>query len=67
MQFYEEAGKKAALCLNKKEINNQVISVLPSKFGAVVEGASIYGPNSGSASDRKDEGAAGTTKESNKM
>lgn len=47
VQFEEEAGKAAALCLNKKSCNGHVLSVLPSKFPALVEGAassSYYGP-----------------------
>ena len=49
MQFEEEAGKAAALCLNKKSCNGHVLSVLPSKFPALAEGApasSYYGPAS---------------------
>lgn len=47
MQFEEEAGKAAALCLNKKSCNGHVLSVLPSKFPAIAEGtatSSYYGP-----------------------
>ena len=49
MQFYDEAGKTAALELNKKSISGHVLSVLPSKFGAVAEGNSHYGPSNPTA------------------
>ena len=45
MQFFDEAGKTAALDLNKKNISGHVLSVLPSKFGAVAEGSGHYGPS----------------------
>jgi RNA recognition motif-containing protein len=37
VQFVEESGKKAALGLNKVEVNGYTFSVLPSKFPAVAE------------------------------
>jgi RNA recognition motif-containing protein len=37
VQFVEESGKKAALGLNKVEIDGHTFSVLPSKFPAVAE------------------------------
>jgi hypothetical protein len=45
VQFFDEAGKTAALDLNKKNISGHVLSVLPSKFGAVAEGSGHYGPS----------------------
>ena len=39
--------------MNKKEIHGQTISVLPSKFGAIAEGASYYGPNSAPRREEK--------------
>jgi RNA recognition motif-containing protein len=59
VQFEEEAGKAAALCLNKKSCNGHVLSVLPSKFPALAEGtptSSYYGPASAvRASGKTDE------------
>jgi hypothetical protein len=37
VQFHEEAAKKAALAMNKKQLDGLVLSILPSKFPAIVE------------------------------
>lgn len=37
VQFVDEAGKKAALKMNKQKVEDVAISVLPSKFAAVSE------------------------------
>jgi hypothetical protein len=37
VQFVHESGKKAALAMNKTTVNGHAISVLPSKFPAVID------------------------------
>lgn len=70
MQFEDEAGKAAALCLNKKNCNGHVLSVLPSKFPALAEGtatSSYYGPTStAKASSKTDEERDSHEKSSNR-
>ena len=57
IQFADPEGKKAALSYNKRDLRGHVLSILPSKFAAIVDGATATSSSSSASSSSSKNGA----------